>query len=30
MKHAMNRMTAGFEYVGEMMAAKQAQGLLSA
>jgi hypothetical protein len=30
MKHAMNRMTAGFEYVGETMPAKQAQDLLSA
>jgi GNAT superfamily N-acetyltransferase len=25
MKHAMNRMTAGFEYIGEMMPPKQAQ-----
>jgi protein involved in temperature-dependent protein secretion len=30
MKHAMNRMTAGFEYIGEMMPPKQAQELLSA
>jgi len=30
MKHAMNRMTAGFEYIGEMMPLKQAQELLSA
>jgi GNAT superfamily N-acetyltransferase len=30
MKHAMDRMTAGFEYIGEMMPPKQAQELLSA
>jgi hypothetical protein len=30
MKHALSRMIAGFEYVGEMMPAKQAQELLSA